>query len=347
MRILVTGATGNVGTAVLRRLSAEPDIEIIGVARRVPALGAGAPYDGVRWHAADLGDPAVVAPLAGWLDGVDAVIHLAWQIQPSHDRERLRRTNVDGTRHVLEAVRRAGVPVLAHASSVGVYGEGPKDRAVDESHPATGIPTSSYSRDKVAAEELLRAADGPRVVLLRPGLIFQHDAGSGIARLFLGPLLPVSLLRFRRVPLIPDHPRLRVQAVHADDVADAYLRAIRADVSGAFNIVADPVLEPAGLAHRFHGRTVPVPLGMLRGLAAATWRARLQPTDAGWLDLAVGVPLLDAGRAASELGWAPRHDAWAALDELVQGMSQHAGTASAALRPSSVTGLLPGHRDPA
>ncbi|MDR7275023.1 NAD-dependent epimerase/dehydratase family protein [Catenuloplanes atrovinosus] len=346
MRILITGATGNAGTALLRRLRAEPDTEIIGVARRVPALGAGEPYDGVRWHAADVGDPAVVAPLTGWLAGVDAVVHLAWQIQPSHDRERLRRTNVDGTRHVLEAVRRAGVPVLVHASSVGVYGEGPKDRAVTESHPATGIPTSTYSQDKVAAEALLRAATGPRIVMLRPGLIFQHDAGAGIARLFLGPLPPVSLLRFRRVPVIPDHPRLRVQAVHADDVADAYLRAIRADVSGAFNLVADPVLEPAGLAHHLRGRTVPVPLGVLRGLAGATWRARLQPTDPGWVDLAVGVPLLDAGRAAAELGWSPRYDAWAALDELLRGMSHHAGTASAALRSTSLLDLLPGHGNP-
>src|SRR4029453_15824561 len=116
---------------------------------------------------------------------------------------------------------------------------------------------SSYSRHKALVERLLDRveSDHPtlRVVRLRPGLIFQRESGTEIGRYFAGPLLPARLLRFQRIPLIPSHRALRVQAVHADDVAEAYARVLRSDVRGAFNVAADPVLDPAVAARVFHG----------------------------------------------------------------------------------------------
>jgi UDP-glucose 4-epimerase len=75
----------------------------------------------------------------------DAVVHLAWQIQPSHDPARLRRTNAEGSTRVLQAVATANVPALVYASSVGAYSAGPKDRLVDENWPMNGIRTSFYA----------------------------------------------------------------------------------------------------------------------------------------------------------------------------------------------------------
>jgi nucleoside-diphosphate-sugar epimerase len=77
--------------------------------------------------------------LAAIFDGADAVIHLAWLIQPSRDRAQTRSVNVDGSRRVFHAVAAAGVPALIHTSSVGAYSPGPKDRFVDESWPTGGI----------------------------------------------------------------------------------------------------------------------------------------------------------------------------------------------------------------
>jgi hypothetical protein len=68
-----------------------------------------------------------------------------------------------------------------------------------------------------------------------------------------------------------------------------------------------------------------VPARLLRVLADVSWRARLQPTPPGWLDMGLAVPVLDAGRAREELGWAPRHTATAALSELLEGMRAPAG----------------------
>ncbi|HEX5741782.1 MAG TPA: NAD-dependent epimerase/dehydratase family protein, partial [Pilimelia sp.] len=328
MRIVITGASGNVGSAVLRRLAEEPDIQVAGVVRRPPLAGAGMPYDGVTWYAADLGNPACVPQLTRWLDGADAVVHLAWRLQPSHRRTAMRRTNVDGTRHLLDAVVAAGVPRLVYASSVGAYAPGPKTRFVDESWPTTGVEGSRYSADKASVEALLddaeKAGADLRVVRLRQALVFQRRAGAEIGRYFLGRLVPHSLLKPGRLPAVPTDPRLKVQAVHADDLAEAYALALRGDVRGAFNIAAEPVLDPETVAELLRTRTVPVPALLLRLAAAATWWARLQPTDPGWLDMGVAAPLMDASRAHLELGWKPRRTATEALAEILYGLATEA-----------------------
>ncbi len=359
MRIVIVGASGNVGTALLRRLRREPDLDIAGVVRRPPGPDAGPPYDGVAWHACDVGAPDAAEQLRALFTGADAVVHLAWQIQPSHDQAVLHRTNVDGSRHVFQALGAAGVPALVYASSVGVYAPGPKDRFVDESWPRTGVPTSSYSRDKAEVEDLLDAFQADhrhvRVVRLRPGLTFQRDSGTEIARYFLGPLAPVRLLRFGRLPVVPANDRLRAQAVHADDVADAYARAVLGESRGAFNIAAYPVLTPQLVASRFHGRTIPVPPVVLRVAADLTWRARLQPVDPGWVDLGLNAPLLSSARAEAELGWRPAVDALTALRDLLAGMATLADTGSPPMSgarflpgrlPGLLRGRLPGHGNP-
>src|SRR4051794_8708031 len=131
--IVVVGASGNAGTALLRRLRADGDQRIVGVARR---RREGAEYDGVDWRLCDIGAPDAVGELSAIFDGADAVVHLGWQIQPSHDRAALRRTNVDGSRAVIDAAVQAGVGALVVASSVGVYAPGPKDRRVGRAWPA-------------------------------------------------------------------------------------------------------------------------------------------------------------------------------------------------------------------
>jgi UDP-glucose 4-epimerase len=333
MRVVVVGATGNVGSALLRRLAAEPRVdEIVGIARRLPAWRV----DKTSWRVADVSRD----PLEPLLDGADAVVHLAWLIQPSRDEATTWATNVEGSRRVFAAAAAARVGALVYASSIGAYAAGPKDRAVDESHPVTGIPTSFYSRHKAIVEaEIMALRDAHpelRVAWLRPGLIFQREAASGIRRLFVGPLLPSPLLRRGLVPVVPRHPRLRVQAVHADDVADAYRLAILDGTArGPYNVAGEPVLDGPALARLFGAHAVPVPRALLRGAASLSWRARLQPTPPGWLDLGLGVPLMDCTRARRELEWTPTHDAGEALLELFDGMREGAGLPTPPLDPST------------
>jgi UDP-glucose 4-epimerase len=357
MRVVIVGATGNAGTALLRRLQTETDVELAGVARRLPEP-AGV-YRDVDWHSVDVAADGAIEQLAGVFRGAGAVVNLAWQIQPSHDSRRLYRTNVLGSLAVARAAVHAGVGALVQASSVGVYSPGPKDAYVTEDYPRRGVRRSSYSRHKALVERMLDdvEADHPglRVVRVRPGLIFQRDAGTEIARYFAGPLLPARLLRYQRIPVIPDHPRLRMQAVHAEDVADAYARVLRADVRGAFNIAAGPVLDPLVAAEVFHGVRVPVPTAALTGAAALSWWLRLQPIDAGWVHLALKSPLMWCARATEELGWHPEHDSVTTLREMVAGIADRADAPSPPLsgdpdlpgRPGGLAhGRLPGTGDP-
>ena len=331
MRVVVLGASGNVGTSLLRSLADEPEVDsILGVARRIPK----ADFPKTEWRQADIAS----SPLRPLFDGADVVVHLAWLIQPGRDKARLHEVNVDGSARVFRAAAAAGVPALVYASSIGAYAPGPKDRGVDESWPTTGMGSSFYARHKAEVERLLDRFEDDypdtRVVRLRPGLIFKRDAASGIRRLFAGPFLPNFLVQRRLIPVVPAHPRLVFQAVHSHDIGEAYrLAIVRGDVHGAFNIAADPVLDPDELARTLGARTVRVPGGLLRGGAALSYRMRLQPTEPGWVDMALGVPIMDTTRARTELGWKPRWSSSEALLDLLGGMRDGAGLETPPLEP--------------
>jgi UDP-glucose 4-epimerase len=154
-------------------------------------------------------------------------------------------------------------------------------------------------------------------------------------------------LRSSLAPISPDIPGLRFQAVHSDDVADAYRRAVLSDVSGAFNLAADPVIGTAELSRLLDARPVRIPARIVRGAAAATFALRLQPAEPGWVDMALGVPLMSVERAHAELGWSPRYSSTQAIAELVAGLriaaeDQTAPLARATSGPARVRELLTG-----
>ena len=332
VRVVIVGASGNIGTSLLQALASEDRVSsIVGVARRKPEQS----FAKTTWATADIRSDA----LDDHVRGADAVVHLAWAIQPSRDLAALRQTNVDGSRRVFQAVARAGVPALVYGSSVGAYARGPKDRAVTESWPVDGIPTSFYSRHKAEVESMLdvfeREHPALRVVRMRPALVFKEEAAAGIRRLFLGPFLPTPLLRRSLVPVVPAHERLRFQGVHSRDVGDAYRRAVVGDARGPFNLAAPPVLDGNELARMARARAVRVPSRLLRAGADVTWRMHLQPTPPGWVDLAFGVPIMDCGRAEAALGWAPTTGADEALRDVLSGMRSDAGLDTPPLSPKT------------
>ncbi len=332
MRVVVVGATGNLGTSVLRSLAEEERVEsVLGLARRRPDLEV----PKVEWAAADV----TTDDLVPHFDGADAVVLLSWLIQPARDLNKLWMVNVEGSSRVMRAIKEAGVPALLYASSVGAYSPGPKDEAVDESWPTGGIPTSYYGRHKAEVERRLDRfeIDAPdvRVVRMRPGLVFKKEAATGVRRLFGGPFLPGILAHPALIRLIPEIEDLRSQVVHSYDVGEAFRLALTKDVEGAFNLAAEPVLDAAEIGRILGARTLPLPSRVARAGVDLSWRLHLQPVSAGWLDLSRQVPIMDTKRAREELGWTPQHSADEALLDLMEGLRTGAGLDTPPLSPGT------------
>ncbi|WP_409467696.1 SDR family oxidoreductase [Streptomyces sp. HC307] len=334
-RIVVTGATGNVGTSVVRLLSEDPQVgSVLGLARRLPEWQP----PKTDWSAVDIAYEQV--DLVREFLGADAVIHLAWAFQPTHDPATTWRTNVLGGIRVFDAVAAAGVPTLVHASSVGAYSPGPKDDAVDESWPTHGWPDAAYCREKAYLERTLdtfeREHPGIRVVRMRPAFLFKRESASEQRRIFGGKFLPGPLARPELLPFLPDVPGLRVQALHTDDAARAYLLAVGSDARGAFNLAAEPPVDAALLGKLLGSRPVRLPRTAARSAIAAAWGLHLLPASPHLFDAVVRLPLMDCNRAHTELGWQPEYTATEVIEEFLQGLQQGAGAPTEPMRGRKV-----------
>jgi UDP-glucose 4-epimerase len=336
VRIVITGASGNIGSALVERL-AGGDHDLVGIARRPPEQGTDL-ADLVEWHSADLAEPASSHALERAVQHADAVVHLAWGFQPSHRLDLLEALGVGGTQRVLDAVATAGVPHLVHMSSVGAYSPKRSDAPVDEDYPTEGVPRSPYSKHKAAAERLLDRFEqtGPevRITRLRPGIVGRRSSGSALLRYGVPGLIPAKALE--HIPVLPLDPGIRIPMVHTEDVASAIALALESREPGAFNLAAAPDVTAHEIAAALGARLVPVPAGVLRFGVSAGWHARLLQLDPGWVDLAKRVPLLDTGRARAELGWSPTRTGPEVLREVITGMADAAYGDSPVLRNRTV-----------
>lgn len=327
MRIVVLGATGNVGKALVERLVADPaGHEVIGVARRAP--GDDWPAD---FHEADIRTD----DLTGVFHRADAVVHLAWFFQPMHDPALTWANNVVGTERVLAAVAAAAVPGLLVASSIGAYSPPPapmggpmgERRRVDELWPTHSTPTAAYGREKAYVERLLDRfeAEWPtvRVLRMRPAFMFRRAAATEQRRIFAGPLLPRAVVG--HLPFLPYPRGLAFQALHTEDAVDAFARALTSGARGAFNLAAEPVLDGARLAELLDTRLVEVPPRVVRSALAAAWHLRLAPMEPSLFDLLCRLPLLDSTRAHDELAWTPTHRATDTITEFLEGLRSGVG----------------------
>jgi UDP-glucose 4-epimerase len=287
VRVVVTGGSGNVGTALRRHL----EFDDIGV------------------------DVRTLSSLRDAIRGADVVVHLAWAIKPTDHQ-----TNVDGSEHVLAACVKEEVGHLICASSVAAYAPAARYRRVDESWPTTGIPGSTYSEHKVRLEEMISRYPLP-CTIIRPCGIGQASAAQQLRRWLLSRWLSPKLLPMLPIPLWDG---LRLQLVHSDDVARAIVQIVRRRAFGAFNLAAEPVLTAPMIAQNVGAGRLSVPYPLVEKLAGTTAKLGLQPLTPEWVRMADQAPLVKATRAHQDLEWWPEHDARDVLREVVTAMGRRA-----------------------
>lgn len=261
MKILVTGATGSLGSRLIARWRGVHELTASG---RKP----GAFPKSVKFARGDLAD-------ADFTDravrGHDAVVHCAALASAWGPWAAFERANVRATRHVVDACLRHGIRRLVHISTPSIY-FAPRDRLLIKEDDPIPEPATHYARSKLLAEEIVRQAKGRglETVLLRPRGIFGPTDQVILPKI-------LRLLRKGWFPLVRGG-RALVDLTHVDNVAAAIERSLAAppEADGmAINISNGEPIAVKELVSLIAGelklpvRYVPLPLALSQGLAGA------------------------------------------------------------------------------
>jgi len=297
MRALITGGSGYFGCVLRDRLRAA------GVAVRVfDRVDADDRPADVELVSGDIQDAAAVRAACA---GTDVVYHNVAQVPLAKDRRLFWSVNCGGTATLLQAARDAGVRKIVHTSSSAIFGI-PERNPVDER--VAPRPLEAYGRAKLEAEHLVERAvreHGLDVTIIRPRTILGHG------RLGIFQILFDWVEDGRRIPVLGSGEN-RYQFVHADDLADACIRAAARPGFALYNVGAEhfgtmrQALE-ALCAHARTGSTVySLPMGLAVAAMRLTSALRLSPLGP-YHSLMYGRSLyFDISRARAELGWQPR-----------------------------------------
>ena len=293
--VVVTGANGLVGSHVVSALS-ERGATVRAVVRRV---GTAPDLPGVEEHVGDFADPIFAASAVA---GADALVTTVHPLGSGRDDQR--RVGLDGTLAIAEAAVEAGVPLLVHVSTAGVYDRSPEVGDVDESGALVPDDSSAYAVVKRDVDAALERLAGTTRVLLRPPAILGPGATSVWNTVRPAQVRDEEAERHA-------NPAQTFAWVHVSDLA-----AIAADLAtGAIATADDPSTGPIA------GGCTPVnvaagPATQRDYLGAVCEALRLETTwDEGpaW----TGQILADRAR---RWGWAPRVDLASALEELKDGL---------------------------
>ena len=319
--IAITGASGTIGPALLKRLSAARSVErVLVLGRRAPDPAHVGPK--VEFREVDVRDRAAVSR---GVEGADAVIHMAYALYGMTPGESdLFDTNVEGTLNVARAAALAGASRFVHLSSGVVYGFRPDNpQPIDEGAPIRASARHFYSRHKAQAELLIGdalAGTGTEAYLLRPcAVVGPHAAGAVVSS--LRPSVRSGIRRglagLGRAGLLPPIPAppVPLQFVHEDDVAQAAVQAaLGRGPAGVYNLAGSGAIEGREALRLLGLRPLPLPRPLMRGALRALAKVPPLVPALAWQEAGAAPLLLDTSRARGELGWRPRWTSQAALE---------------------------------
>ena len=298
MRYVVTGGSGYIGSRLVDHLVERDDTERVVIADVRPPRAFRPKAEYQHLDVRDRGRAEEILRR----EQPDAVVHLAFVLDPIHDERAMYEIDVHGTATVLDAAAAAGTAHVLVTSSATAYGAFPDNPVpLTEEHPVRGVPDFEYARDKAEIDRLcqLWALQNPErtMTIVRPCIVFGPTAENFIVRLWT------------KQPFQADFggPDVPIQLVHENDLVEALTGLLDGRHAGAFNIAGDGTMTLRECADVIGLKRRRVPLSLYWRLASLLWLLRLSETPPGNLHFAIHPWVISNEKVKRTLGWQPRH----------------------------------------
>ena len=298
MKYLITGGSGYIGGRLIELLTQREDTEVVNLDVKPPAVQG----PRTRFVQMDIRDHGMRAQLEA--ERPDALVHLAFVLNPLRDEHTMYDIDVNGTDNVLTAASAAGTPQLLVASSTTAYGAFPDNPVpLTEDDPVRGLPGYAYARDKTEIDRLcqLWAARHPDrlMTIVRPTIVFGPNVDNYIVRFWSqSPFFPLL-----------DGQDPDWQFVHEDDVVDAVSRLLTDRRRGIFNLTADGTIKLSECARLAGLKTRKISSRLYRTIAKTSWALHLPKVEAppGQIDFILYPWIASNEKIKAELSWTPRY----------------------------------------
>jgi len=298
VRYVVTGGSGYIGSRLVAHLIEREDTERVVVCDLRPPRSH---RPKVEFQQLDVRDAARCRAILD-AERPDALVHLAFILNPMHDESAMYDIDVNGTQNILAAASTAEVGHVLVTSSTTAYGAFPDNPVpLTEEHPVRGVSTFEYARDKTESDRLcqLWALEHPErtLTIVRPCIVF-------------GPTVDNYLVRsWTDAPFLPDLGSLEMpmQFVHEDDLVEAIIGLLEGRHGGAYNVTGDGEMTLRECAEFIGLKVRRLPLRVFRGLSRATWKLRLNESPPGYFAFAMYPWVASNEKVKRTLGWQPKH----------------------------------------
>ena len=299
MRYVITGGSGYIGSRLVDLLSRREDTEQIVICDLAPPRDYKPKTQFERVDVRDRDGVHAVLRRAR----ADALVHLAFILNPLHDEHLMYDVDVNGTHNVLEAAGEAGTEQVLVTSSAVAYGAFPDNPVpITEDDPVRGVSSFSYARDKTESDRIcqLWAAKYPErlMTIVRPCIVFGPNVDNYLVRLWTKQPVAVD---------VGGSLDNRIQFVHEDDVVDAISGLLVGRHTGAFNLAPDGVMTMRECAELIGTPVRRLPLPVYRGLARMLWNARASEAPPGQIDFGLYPWIVSNDKLKRTLDWTPRH----------------------------------------
>jgi len=298
VRYLITGGSGYIGSRLTEILAARDDVEaIINLDVRPPSR----PVSKSQFVRGDVRDYAGIRTLID-REQPDALVHLAFVLNPIRDEARMYDIDVNGTAAVLRAAADGGTEQVLVTSSATAYGAFPDNPVpLTEDDPVRGVASFSYARDKTESDRIcqLWAAKYPdRVMTIaRPCIVFGPNVDNYLVRLWTKQALTFDAGNL-------ENP---IQFVHEEDVVDALAALLLGRHAGAFNVAGDGEMSLRECTELIGTPIRRLPARAYRGIARAAWGLRASEVPPGQLDFALHPWVVSNEKLRRTAGWTPRY----------------------------------------